>query len=265
METISTTVVPEIESVKSKIRKLVNLTTRNGCSEGEALNAASMIGKLLTQYDLTLNQVLLDNQNCITLSINTGHNHAHPICYCTMAIAEYSQCITWMSTKYENYKSIKQYNFFGLETDCEMAKYLYELILQSINMETHKYKRSIEYKMANVHTHGKALVTSFQKGMVNRISQRLKEMSKVRINETTENRIHIVNPMTGSESSTDIVYVKQNKVQSEFEKLGLKLHRITRSTVTSNHSAFQAGRDAGNRINFNRPLGKSKDIAGLLE
>ena len=56
----------ETQVVIRRIKALCNMNQANGCSEGEAMNAASKAGALLKQYNLTMDKVFLGEQSCIT-------------------------------------------------------------------------------------------------------------------------------------------------------------------------------------------------------
>jgi hypothetical protein len=260
----------ELASVISKIRGLANMTTKNGCSEGEALNAARMVGKLLTTYDLTLSKVLLDAERCVDLVIPTGRKKRHPIDFCVVSLAEFAHSKVWISTPWEkdengDYDKQQVYHFFGMPADVEMVKWLYDLIKSAIDNETEKYKESIEYaKELEVGYHGRRLSIAFQKGMSRRISSRLQDMKNDRNRETSAKPVVYIDPVTHQATSADIVLIKRDKVEDEFNKLGLSMRRAAVASGGGHYGAYNAGIDAGDRVNLNRPVGNGR-VAGYLE
>jgi len=56
----------ELQNIKEKIRKLVNKTISNGCTENEAMISAAKVGELLSHYNLSMDEVMLGQQECKT-------------------------------------------------------------------------------------------------------------------------------------------------------------------------------------------------------
>lgn len=61
----------ELDSVKRKIRAMLAMKTENGASESEFLFAMKKVGELLLQYNLTMDEVLLRQEQCVTKAFNT--------------------------------------------------------------------------------------------------------------------------------------------------------------------------------------------------
>ena len=61
----------ERERVTVIIRNLANKTVEKGCTEAEALSAARKVGELLKVYNLTMDEVFIEQADCVTLTINT--------------------------------------------------------------------------------------------------------------------------------------------------------------------------------------------------
>jgi hypothetical protein len=245
----------ELAEVKRKIAKLCQFTTANGCSEGEALNYAEKLGKLLSTYDLTLDQVLLDDQQCELINIGEETGKCDAMLYCMVPIARYCQCKMWTSKNRHivngRLKRSSRYQFFGLPADLEMAKYLYDVIRQSIDAEVARYKETADYRELNKHYHAIRLTNSFKAGMSSRLAYRLNELAEDRNKETGAK--NIATP-TGE---TSIVLVKQNKIEDEFMKLHIKLKNSNNYQRRPNEYAAAAGRAAGSHVNLNRPVGDS--------
>jgi hypothetical protein len=242
----------EIDNVIGKIRKLCQLTVEKGCSEGEAMNAATRVGELLQTYNLTIDKVFLDKQDCVRYDIPVGRRRVHPIDGCVMAIADMCDCKMWRNV---GYKQNYSYGVFGLETDVEMCKYLYSFIYQAIENETNNFKLSEEY--LNAFCHRKSLTVSFQHGMSHRIASRLREMADER---------HERESTATQAGTTDIVLIKMDKVESELEKLGIKFTKRYQASRNRNWSAYTRGSEAGDKLNLNRPIGGGRaEPKGYLE
>jgi hypothetical protein len=246
----------EIQQVISNIRALCRKTTNNGCTEAEAMSAANKIGELMQVYNLTMDRVFLGESKCIADIIQTKRGHKHPIDSCITGIGRFCDCICWFSKP----RGQIEYNFFGLETDVEMAKYLYSIILNAIDTSTEEFKKTDDY--INGTEYGqyvsrKRLSTSFQRGMSYRIYQRLDEMTVKRHNEE-----EIKSPIMES-TGTSLVLVKRRKIDNDFEKLGVKLRNANCFRPRIHQSAFNHGKEIGNKVNLNRPL--NSQVSGYLK
>lgn len=233
----------EIEAVITKIRKLCDKTVERGCTEHEALAAAAKVGELLRMYNLSLDKVFLEQQTCIQGYVCLKTKNRGSVDGCVTAIAAMCDCKVWFNHGWGN---PSQYVFFGLDTDVEMAKYLYTNISSAVEAETKAFKSSLDYTIRNVH--GKHLVTSFQKGMAYRIICRLQDMTSLRRKQESE-------PVSQGEAVTSIVLVKHKKVETEYEKLGLHLTTVYRKNRNVHHDAYNIGKQAGERVNLTRPVG----------
>jgi hypothetical protein len=233
----------EIENVRNKIRQLCNRTVENGCSEKEAFNAATIAGNLLKAYNLSMSEVFLGQQSCITKSYQTDRQRRHPVDGCATAIANFCDCKVWVSKPHWGNLS---YNFFGLEQDVEMACYLLDMVIKACEQETNAFKQSEHY--SNSYHHGKTVTVSFQKGLAARVGARLNEMRETRREEELAETVMI-------EGQTKaIVHLKHTKVEDEFGKLGMRLRSASRSAGRLSGDAYSHGQSAGNRVNLNRPI-----------
>lgn len=241
----------EIQKVIETIRLLTSKTVSRGCTEHEAMAASAKIGELLKVYNLSMDQVFLDNSKCTTVTINTGIFQRRPINRCLVALADFCDCKVWFSTTNDGIV----YHFFGLQTDTEMAKYLYEMIDAAVETEIARFKASATYLYAQ--THRKRLSSSFQHGMVGRIANRLANMTQERQKEES-----VACPVQQS-TGTSLIVIKHNKVQSEFEKLSLGIRKAACSARATSHDAYRRGMIAGDHVNLNRPI--TGTIAGYLQ
>jgi Protein of unknown function (DUF2786) len=233
----------EIQSVINKIRKLASKDVNNGASEGEAMNAANKIGELLKMYNLNLSDVFLNETDCVKVTIDSGVRNSNYMNSIVTAIGPFCDCKVWKS---KARGGNIEYHFFGLPNDTEMCKYLYEIIDNAIEAGVREFKMSDTYR--NAYQHRKTLTVSFMAGMGSRIRERLCEITRER--KSTES-IKVHSMLNGC---TDIVLMKKNKVESEYEKLGLNLRFSRSGSRVSNGGAYNVGKGFGDKVNFNRPI-----------
>lgn len=242
----------ELQNVINKIRQMTNRTVENGCSEAEAYNSALKVGELMKIYNLSIDQIWFDAQEYTTLKTELQGKNRKPVDRSLIAIANFCDCRVWR--EYEG-----RYVFFGMETDCQMALYLFNIVTNAIKTESEKFKSSQTYteyrsrKGARKH-----LTTSFELAMAVRIATRLKEMKTEQNKETVAN-----SPSVGGQS---IVIIKQARLEKEWDKLqsDLKISRPIKRKIRCHNEAFNSGFSAGDRVNLNRPLSNdNKEIKAL--
>ena len=255
----------ELENVKTKIRKMVNLTVGNGCTEGEAISYAVKVGDLLQQYNLTLDVVLLGAEKCSTIQIETERKRRHPIDRCMISLVAFCDCKVWfLAARWYSGMTKSVYNIFGLPHDTELAKNLYAVIWGAFEYETAQFKQSEEYVRGDAHR--KRLSVSFQKGMASRLSCRLGLMTKQRHEaESLKSRVPVLTTTrTDACHCTDIVLLKRNKLENEYEELGMHLTKSYASSRNPHWDAYNSGQKAGDRVNLSRPLNSGSGAAKEL-
>jgi len=235
-----------LESIKNRIRALAAKTVENGCTEAEALSAMEMVGKLLNQYNLSMTQVELEAEEYTLHKTDTGRKQRHVVYFCLNAIAQFTGTKIWFN---RSSKSLG-YSFFGQESDVLMAKYLYELVITAIDSETARFKKSIVWIESN---NRKGASTSFQMGMVTRISQRLKQMAQENSNELNKAR-----------GNNSLVVLKNQLVENAYNKqVGIKLRNSSATSRTTDGHAYHAGKAAGDKVNLNRPVNNGAGMAAI--
>ncbi len=230
------------------IKNLSNKTIDKGATEAEANSAMNKIDQLMRTYNLTLDQVFIEHADYRKYTITTDSRNSTAICSCMVGIATFCDCKVWRTHENGNVA----YCFFGMETDIHLASYLYTVIDRAIETETEKFKQSPEYTQR--HGHGRGYVSSFQKGMASRIYHRLQAMHDVRMQD--EQR-----PIASC--GTSIIVLKNRRLKDEFEKIGLRLTNRRSSSRISRGGAYASGKEAGDRVNLNRPLAGSS-VSGYL-
>ncbi len=237
--------VSEIKKVKDRIAALAEKTTDRGCSEAEAMTAIAMVGKLLTQYNLTMNEVLMRDETYLTKKIDTGRIQRHPVDSCIVMVSEFCQTRLWTTLKKFPKKS-RFYHIFGTESDVDMTIYLAEMLKGAINQELNAFKLSPDYRLSG--KHGKTVSHAFSRGMVSRINSRLRELMEANKNE--------VKISTG----TSLIVLKGQLLKENFEKLNMRLRKAVSTTTKIQDSyAYAKGQEAGSRVNLSRPVGNSSN------
>lgn len=229
----------ELDKLKMRIQALRAKTIDNGCTEDEALSAASKVAELLDRYDLSLTDIDIREAPCERRVYETYRKKRIPLDDCIGAIAIFCDCRVWRE---KNQAGESRYVFFGLRSDIEVAHYLSELIDAAVRSELGRYKTAPGYARFR-HNERHLANASFALGMVASIAEKLVAMKAGR---------DAVNHSTGR----GLVVLKTSIVDAEFGKLDLNL-RAQRSTGrTVSLTAYEAGGVAGASLAINPAVGE---------
>jgi hypothetical protein len=249
--------IAEREDVIRKIKSLMARTVDNGAGEDEAFNALDKASKLMAVYNVNIDDVFLNNTECLTVKIELEGSNKDSIDFCLINLAEFCNCRVWFNKFYDNnLKKKLSYNFFGIKEDVAMAEYLFNTIRNAMIAETEKFKLSKEYTNPRIYTNNrKSLTTSFQRGFIHRINEKIKQI--ILNNEKKEKQESTVN-IADKTYETNIILLKKKKVEEEFEKIGLNLSKGKRSGNISDSFSFDKGKDAADSFNLNRPINNNR-------
>jgi hypothetical protein len=252
------------EARTKMLQRVLNLRARAedaGSSEAEMNTALVMCQKLMESYNVEEAELALAEASgeikldVVTKTIDTnvlkGKKQKHKVLSALISIEAFTE------TKYVFNSSTGAVTFTGHRPDIELANFLVAVIKEALDREYDNYRRSV------VST-GYGAKTAFQYAMVNRVSQRLRQMAEERDKERASNAqkakvAMIENASTASSTAlvvSDIAEQKAKEVSAEFKKAHPRLRTVRTFTRANNSNAFGAGREAGNRVNLGRAIGK---------
>jgi hypothetical protein len=229
-----------LERLKSRIEALRAKTVDNGCTESEALAAAEKVAELLDRHNLSLSDVEIRSSECDRRTVETSRKTKAPLDYTIAAIADFCDCKVWRETAADGER---RYVFFGLRHDADAANNLAQMISSAIGSSVVRYRLTRDYQA--LHRRDRATATaSFGIGMAISISEKLREMKKVRDQKVAA-------------AGRDLVVVKAAVVDRELERLNMKFREPARSgrRYISEH-AFNAGQIEGQNLPLNPSLKK---------
>jgi hypothetical protein len=222
------------DKLRTRIQGLRAKTIDNGCTEGEALAAAAKVAELLDRHDLSLTDVEIREAPCEQREYETHRKKRIPIDDCIGAIAAFCDCRVWRE---KNPAGEGRYVFFGLRSDIEVAHYLTELIDTAVRSELGRYKTSADYQRFR-HQERHLANASFALGMVASIADKLLAMKA--------GRDEVING-----TGRGLVVLKAAVVDTELEKLDLKLRTVSRASRMVSPMAYEAGGEAGESLAIN--------------
>ncbi|TAJ40963.1 MAG: DUF2786 domain-containing protein [Reyranella sp.] len=222
------------DKLRTRIQGLRAKTIDNGCTEGEALAAAAKVAELLDRHDLSLSDVEIREAPCERRAYETHRKKRIPLDDCIGAIAAFCDCRVWRE---KNPAGEGRYVFFGLRSDIEVAHYLTEVIDTAVRSELGRYKTSPDYQRFR-HQERHLANASFALGMVASIADKLMAMKA--------GRDEVVNG-----TGRGLVVLKTAVVDTELEKLDLKLRTVSRASRMVSPMAYDAGGEAGASLAIN--------------
>jgi hypothetical protein len=239
----------ELSRVKGRIKALTEKTVANGCTEAEAMAAADMVGRLLERYALSMDEIEIRTARCIQVEVRLA-GRRRPIDGCVPTIARFCDCKVWLArtavadlqpSDFDPMRLGSRYVFFGFETDTALAIYLFTVIDRAVSTETAAFRqlnprfRGVRLRQAS---------SSFQHGVVARVSERLDAMHRARDAAVRAQR----------STGTALILAKDRVVEDAFRETDVRLVSLGPTGRRVISTAFSAGWAAGDRVNLNRPV-----------
>lgn len=237
------------------IQRIVNLRNVEGRTEAEAMAAINRAERLMEGYRIeeaelamaeATGEVKLDiikrrsDEPCMVGSIR----HKAQICLHAIKMFTETECVI---------NPGGHVTYLGDRPDVELAHYLLDLIKETMDREYVNWRRSQQAV-------GQGAKASFQMSMASRINYRLDEARQAREARARELMPQIADKSIKELTSTALVVVavaeqKRKEVNAKFLATYPKLGRASAFNYhSSNYGAATAGRRAGDRVNFGRPM-----------
>jgi hypothetical protein len=152
---------------RDRIKKLLGMTTANGCTEAEAMSAATKAAKLMAEMGLRLGDIEMDQDD---IGVASGFGSVRSklwgvigTCLNVAPILRYTDGITVMT-------------YVGREPGPEVATYLHHVTDRAIDRELKAFRATTWYKRRRTLKAKRAATASFTDGMVDRLAHRIWEL-----------------------------------------------------------------------------------------
>jgi Protein of unknown function (DUF2786) len=241
----------ELSKVKARIRALAAKTVERGCSEAEAMAAASKVGELLDVYGLSMSEVELREEACVQRRAAFTGPARTALRWLFPALLRFCECRGWTDGR-------QDFVLFGLEPDVQMAEWLLHVVARALAHEEARYRASPAY--AARREAPQAVLRSFRYGFADRLSTRLDELADARAAAVAERRAA---EGRGGSASTALVVAKERKLDEAFRGLGVRLRTTYSSATVRDRGAFRSGAEAGGRVGLERPVGAGPGARGI--
>jgi len=196
------------ESILSKIRKLLEITTENGASEGEVENAMRMIQKLSLQHNIDSSEyeVSIVDIDKITIEPEFKSSELTDFIFDFLTILGYVYNCGVLEHK--NYKGKKSYSIIGFYEDRTIVVETFEFLLPAVrNLATKNYKILLangEATSKNARYLKNSYMKGFQSGLYLKLENDKKEKLSNRVDGEKYELIVV--------KKTDLIeaYIKEN-------------------------------------------------------
>jgi hypothetical protein len=238
--------------IANKVRALLAKTTDKGCTEAEAMAAAIKAKALMDEYQINLSEFDLESEGFIRGKAEKAQPYRFNVQdYLAGAIGAFTDCKVWCTFAASGLRrSDKRQVFFGLKSDVEFANWLLVALECFVWQNANEFETEHRIKFGPT-AGGYYLKRDFARGCVARINERLREAVKSRT------------PAVMGDGRA-LVVVKHALVEREFNKLGMTLGKASARTFNRGNAppdAYSAGRAAGDRASFGRPVaGKGETL-----
>jgi hypothetical protein len=226
--------------IGARIQALLAKTTENGCTEAEAMSAMMKARELIEKHQFSLSEVELRADGFIQGWTDAPEVRKLNVQYSLMmAVAAFCEVKTW----HQDGRVV----FFGLRSDVEFATWLLKGLEQFV------------WQAADVHALESGEKSYLDKrnfcvGCCDRIIERLQ----------TEVMLRKIKPGIMRDNSKSLVVLKSAMVEEEFACLGICLTTSSRSmTIGGSARSGDAGRAAGNKAGFGRPVNGGRAVKAI--
>ena len=226
------------DSIKKKVKALLDKTTENGASESEALSALQKARDLMMEYFIDEHEINdpFISEKCIlaeTPLFKTGYDITNI----------YPALSLLFDTRH--FWNAQRVCFFGYEEDVQLCIYFYNFILKSCFVEKDKFVSSEYYQRLKTRYHGRTLVSSFVKGFIASVCQRMEQMYE-------ERKTNV------SECVGLAIISKVQKVDKAFYEEGIKTRQKRSGELKAQWHAFNHGVEKGNEVHIQQGIYDSK-------
>jgi hypothetical protein len=223
-----------------KVRALVSKTIENGCSEPEAMAALAKAQAMRDAYVVTDEELALTKDEKAVLHAGDRGNDPHGIQFTLAnAIAEFTDTKAWRTGRVRgNDAKGYQFTFCGLKSDTDLAHFLLDTLTAFVQDELVNH---LAISPGSRHMRRRT-INDFVAGITSRINQRMRKI------------VEQSKPKQASNSRA-LVVAKSAIVQAMMEANDIRLRSCSGGDrVGGDPHAFAAGRAAGARASFGRPV-----------
>jgi hypothetical protein len=223
----------EREGLLHKIRSLLAKTMESGCTESEAMAALVRARAMMDAYAVTESELALTKEEKAILRREPpGSKDPHRIKWLLLgSVAQFCSCKAWRTSH------VRTLTFCGLPSDAQFATWLLDTLTAFVQAELTNFLMDADPSKGD----RREAIRSFVVGCTERISDRLDELCAQSATVATSN-------------AKALVVIKGQAVKAKMEELDIHLRSCSVSCGAGDDSSYRAGRAAGDRASFGRPV-----------
>jgi hypothetical protein len=223
------------ESLLNKVRALLAKTMESGCTEAEAMAALERAQAMMAAYEISEAELnLTKEEKAILRREPPGTKDPHQIKYNLIySVSRFCGCEGWRNRRDEGGGMV----FCGLPSDAQFATWLLDTLTSFIQVELVNHLMDVGPSKED----RREVIRGFVFGCTTRISERLDELRERSAPVATPN-------------AKALVVVKDAAIKAKLDELGIRLCSGGGSCAGFDNSSYTAGKAAGDRASFGRPV-----------
>lgn len=231
------------ERLLAKIKALLAKTVENGCTEAEQMAALGKAQAMMDAYDVTEEDLEDAKKDEAVHAFRHAHDpHSVRTALCT-SVARFTGTESFKSRSKRYHTCV---SFIGTRPDVEFAGWLLDHLTAFVQRELTQF--CLKTPAGPSRADRRVVVNGFVFGILERVVERLNALCEASEVRATENK-HA------------LVVIQTALIQKKIEDMGIKFRvREPRSRMCG-VDAREAGREAGDRATFNRPVGEGGSVA----
>jgi len=222
------------EKIVEKIKALVSKTIDKGCTEAEALSALDKARALMDAYEISEAELLLTKEETAVFRHEPPNSlDPHNIKFHLMGgVADFCNCQAWQRRT----RKAKAITFCGLPSDVQLATWLLDTLAAFVQVELASHLMDT----LPPRSERRSVIKGFVKGCCTRISDRLGALCDQSAKAATSNR-------------RELAVIKGAAIDAKMKECGIKI-RGCHLDGQSDSRSYRAGKAAGDRASFGRPI-----------
>ena len=214
------------------IRALRLKTVEGGCSEEEAASAAEKVSKLLSDYNMTLDECDIRESEFSHSTYSQDDHVGERLWKIAQGISHLLDVKYWASRAGE----IPSVNFFGFDHEIQIADYLLEVCRGAMDRRYADLQKEFRLLRSNVQ---RRKIISYLDGMSDRLRKRLIEMKPVQP------------PGKG------LIILKDQLIDAELDRLGKKFDEGRGRQSSNFDPLYEQGKIDAEKVSLNKGVSKS--------
>lgn len=255
------------EAIKRKIKNLLARNVENGATEAEAMTCMEKANKLLKEFDIELEEILMhsDKASILEEPVDVAYGIARMPEFKKFmgAIAKLYDCDTIIRSKYvgnQRYMST-YFTLIGTVLNIEYTNYMIQTIIDILEGCYKIYVKSSEYQVELQYNNSRRIRNSFVRGFLTKVTSKAWDIYRQRKWELEEAQRQAEQQNSELNKSFSLIVINNDNVKDYVSNMkGIKNVSIsTKNFGKADSFSRTAGSQAGESVSFGRPVNGSNN------